>query len=99
MSKEKAIDPRVGRLDPPRLVKLGGDGRLGVTVSHLELGNLIGELCRMFELNGDVEQREALKRTIKEVSRRWLDGIYEEAGYSNWKDTTPVHPILNGQPK
>lgn len=86
------------RLDPPRLVKLGGDGRIAVTVSHLELGNLIGELMRMCELNGDIEQREALKRTIKEISRGWLDGIYEEAGYSNYKEIEPKNPIINGTP-
>lgn len=87
-----------GRLDPPRLVKRGG-GTISVTVSHLELGNLVGELMQMCELNGDVEQRDALKRTIKQISRNWLDDIYEEAGYSNYKDIQPKYSVLDGSPK
>lgn len=91
-------EAQTGRLDPPRLVKLHGD-TIAVTVSHLELGNLVGELMQMCELNGDIEQREALKRTIKNTSRNWLDRIYEEAGYSNYKDLQPAHPIIDGRPQ
>ena len=93
MSEVKEIES-VGRLDAPRLVALGGDGRIAVTVSHLELGNLIGGLMGMCDLNGDVEQREAQKRTIKMKCREWLDSIYEEAGYKHSGGSK--HPILAG---
>lgn len=67
------------RQDGPVLIQTGGP--IQVTVSHLDLGNLIGRLMQMADLMGDTAQREAVKRTIKRESRDWLNGIYEEAGY------------------
>lgn len=67
-----------------------------VLVSHQELDDLIGQLMHMFELNGDVEQRNALKRETKWKCRDWLDDLYEESGY--FRDHTvakdaPIHTL------
>jgi len=60
------------------------DGGYFVPVSHLELDSLIGRLCQLFELNGDVEQRNALKSETKQRCRDWLDAQYIESGYDKW---------------
>lgn len=62
------------------LIELGG---YYVMVSHTELDDLIGRTMQMFELNGDVEQRNALKQTFKWQARQWLDSLYHESGYRN----------------
>lgn len=99
MSKDQGLSDLVvfygGRLDPPRLVKLGGDGRIAVTVSHIELGNLVGRLMQMCDLIGDVEQRNALKSTIKQISREWLDENYRIAGYDK-HEVNSVVEVLDG---
>ena len=53
-------------------------------ISFKELDTLTGRLMQMCELNGDVEQREALKRTIKQITKDWLHDQYREAGYDRW---------------
>lgn len=55
-----------------------------VTVSHKELDGLVGRLMQMCDLIGDREQRNALKSTIKQISREWLDNLYEESGYDRF---------------
>lgn len=55
-----------------------------VLVSHTQLDNLVGRLMQMCELTGDTEQRTALKNEIKNRSRKWLDDLYEDAGYQKW---------------
>lgn len=57
------------------------NGAYYVLVSHQELNGLIGKLMHMFELNGDVEQRNALKQETKWRCREWLDDIYTDSGY------------------
>jgi len=57
------------------------DDGLFVMVSHQELDDLIGRTMQMFELNGDVEQRNALKQEFKWRARAWLDEIYNSSGY------------------
>lgn len=59
-----------------------------VLVSHHELDNLVGRLMQMCDLIGDIEQRTALKGTIKQINRDWLDDLYEQSGYDRW--TGPV---------
>lgn len=65
-----------------------------VLVSHKELDDLIGKLMHMFELNGDVEQRNALKQETKWRCRDWLDDLYQESGYDKWQgvqeDANPI---------
>ena len=56
-----------------------------VFVSHAELDTLVGRLMQMCDLIGDVDQRDALKRTIKQISRDWLDDLYEESGYGKFE--------------
>ena len=54
-----------------------------VPVNHNDLGNLIGRLMQMFELNGDMEQRNAQKTMGKHICREWLDAIYaDKCAYS-----------------
>ena len=55
-----------------------------VLVSHKELDSLIGQLMQMCDLTGDQEQRKALKDTIKQINRDWLDNLYEASGYDRW---------------
>lgn len=55
-----------------------------VLISHHELDDLIGRLMQMLELNGDVEQRNALKQETKWRCRSWLDTRYEQGGYVNY---------------
>ena len=68
------------RLDAPMLVETPAK-IMKVAVDHKDLSNLIGELCGAFDLVSDKEQRTAIKRTIKGISRGWLNEIYAEAGY------------------
>lgn len=65
------------------------DGSLYVPVSHKQLDDLIGRLMQMCDLTGDLEQRKALKDTIKNISRRWLDSLYEDGGYHNYEIIDP----------
>lgn len=71
-----------------------GETYYAVLVSHQNLDNLIGRLMQMCDLTGDIEQRKALKDTIKQLSRDWLDGIYESSGYDKYtgikEDVTPI---------
>ena len=59
-----------------------------VLVSHSELDSLVGRYMQMCDLIGDVEQRKALKDTIKRISRDWLDDLYEESGYDKFTGIT-----------
>ena len=54
-------------------------------ISHKELDSLIGQLMQMCDLTGDIEQRKALKDTMKRICRRWLDNIYAASGYDKFK--------------
>jgi hypothetical protein len=60
-----------------------GNGIL-VPISHWELDTLVGRLMQMCDLIGDVEQRSALKSTIKQITREWLDNEYDNRGYDKW---------------
>ena len=55
-----------------------------VLVSHSELDTLVGRLMQMCDLTGDMEQRKALKSTIKTITREWLDELYQESGCDKW---------------
>lgn len=55
-----------------------------VLVSHAELDGLVGRLMQMCDLTGDAKQRKALKDTIKQISRDWLDDLYIDSGYNKW---------------
>lgn len=57
-----------------------------VMVSHRELDDLVGRMMMVFELNGDVEQRNALKQEFKWRARNWLDDIYKMSGYDSLAD-------------
>lgn len=65
-----------------------------VYIHHGDLDHLIGRLMQMCDLIGDVEQRSALKSTIKQINREWLDSLYEESGYGRFdglkKNVEPV---------
>lgn len=56
-----------------------------VPISHQEVDTLIGRLMQMCDLIGDVEQRKALKDTIKRITRDWLDDEYANRGYDKWE--------------
>lgn len=67
-----------------------------VMVSHRELDDLIGRMMMMFELNGDVEQRNALKQEFKWRARAWLDDIYKMSGYESIVDyLSPEARVIN----
>jgi len=67
-----------------------------VMVSHRELDDLIGRMMMMFELNGDVEQRNALKQEFKWRARAWLDDIYKMSGYESIvDDVSPEARVIN----
>lgn len=57
---------------------------LAVPISHQQVNSLIGQLMQMCDLIGDVEQRKALKDTIKRITRDWLDAEYTDAGYDRF---------------
>ena len=79
-------------LDVPRsprkivLTSQHGEDHKGyyVLVSHTELDSLVGRLMQMCDLTGDMEQRKALKDTIKRTGRDWLDDLYRDSGYDKW---------------
>lgn len=75
----KAIDIAVRSYRP--LIKEKQNGGYYVLISHAQLDDLIGRLMQMFELNGDAEQRNALKQETKWRCREWLDANYENSGY------------------
>ena len=55
---------------------------MAVPIHHQDLDSLIGQLMQMFELNGDVEQRNAQKSAAKQICRDWLDNSYlDKCGY------------------
>jgi len=56
-----------------------------VPVSHKEVDSLVGRLMQMCDLIGDVEQRKALKDTIKRITRDWIDDEYSSRGYDKWE--------------
>lgn len=63
-------------------------------ISHKELDSLVGRLMQLFDLNGDAEQRNALKSETKQRCREWLDDQYEEAGYRKFEGlSVGVKPI------
>lgn len=76
MSKVKSAD------DERSYKPLVSNGGYYVLVSHNEIDDLIGRMMQLFELNGDVEQRNALKQETKWRCREWLDALYEDSGYS-----------------
>lgn len=63
-------------------------------VSHSEIDGLIGRLMQMCDLIGDVEQRKALKDTIKKLTRDWLDDLYTDSGYDKWDGPRPEALII-----
>lgn len=67
-----------------------------VLTSHEELDSLVGRLMQMCDLIGDVEQRKALKDTIKQISREWLDNLYEESGYDKWTGVKENAKVIEG---
>lgn len=67
-------------IELPRKPLIEDDGYF-VLVSHRELDSLIGRMMQVFELNGDVEQRNALKQETKWRCREWLDELYRDSGY------------------
>lgn len=69
-------------------------GAVYVPVSHEEIGNLIGRLMQMCDLLGDVEQRRALKSTIKQITREWLDSEYDLLGYDKWAGIREGVPVV-----
>lgn len=79
------------------LVQLDDDGTpsfLAVPIHHGNLDNLIGRLMQMCDLIGDVSQRKALKDTIKQITRDWLDDEYTEAGYDKYDGIKPgIKPV------
>lgn len=81
MSEEtvKASEPDLGFR-----VLIENDGYY-VLVSHKELDDLIGRTMQMFELNGDIEQRNALKQEFKWRARAWLDNLYADSGYRDFQ--------------
>ena len=69
-----------------------------VPVSHTELDNLVGRLMQMCDLTGDQEQRAALKSTIKQISRDWLDDEYSMNGYDKWQGAREGAIIVTVKP-
>lgn len=59
-----------------------------VLVSHQEFDSLVGRYMQMCDLIGDIEQRKALKDTIKRIGRDWLDDLYQESGYDKFTGLT-----------
>lgn len=75
----KQITPKYKK--PGWFIAKQGDA-VFVPVNHDELDNLIGRLMQICDLTGDVEQRKALKDTIKQTTRRWLDNAFMDRGYT-----------------
>ena len=82
----KKLDPakRLIAMKPAHRVLVDADGAYYVPISHQELDNLVGRLMQMCDLTGDQEQRVALKSTIKQITRDWLDDEYKMNGYDKW---------------
>jgi len=57
---------------------------LSIPISHKQLDTLVGRLMQMCDLIGDTQQRKALKDTIKQNCRDWLDDEYTDAGYDRF---------------
>lgn len=70
------------------------NGAYYVLVSHEQLNDLIAKLMFLFELNGDVDQRNALKQETKWRCRDWLDALYRESGYEN-HNLVPGAQVIN----
>jgi len=67
-----------------------------VLVNFETINPLIGRLMEMCELNGDVEQRNALKRQIKQIVNDWLRNEYSAAGsgvYGRLEDDVEIFEI------
>lgn len=64
-----------------------------VLVSHAELDNLIANLMHLAELDSDKEHREALKGELKVRSRKWLDELYSDSGYTNYRLHEGIKPF------
>jgi len=73
------------KVDKPKHRVLIDAGGYYVPISHSELDNLVGRLMQICDLTGDKEQRDALKSTIKQAARNWLDDEYDMNGYEKWK--------------
>lgn len=68
----------------------GGHHVDAVPIHHGNLDTLVGRLMQMFDLNGDVQQREAQKSSAKMICRDWLDDTYKEVcGYDKWYGEIP----------
>ena len=53
-----------------------------VPIHHGDVDSLIARMMQHFELNGDVEQRNALKNVTKATIRQWLNDVYlNKCGY------------------
>lgn len=65
-----------------------------VLVSHQELDSLIAKLMHLAELDSDKEHRDALKGELKVISRQWLDELYEDSGYRNYRVKHNVESIV-----
>ena len=81
MSKKEVVADKVAYKSRAVVSK---DGAVYCLVSFEELDHLTGRLMQMCELNGDAEQREALKRTIKQITKDWLNNQYRDGGYDDW---------------
>lgn len=66
-----------------------------VLVSHQDLDSQIGRLMQMCDLIGDTQQRAALKSTIKNICREWLDNMYSESGYDRWTGLQSDADVIN----
>jgi len=65
-----------------------------VYIHHGHLDHLVGRMMQMCDLIGDVNQRDALKDTLKRISRDWLDDMFEESGYQKYEGlVTGVQPV------
>lgn len=58
---------------------------MSVPINHQDMDYLIGRLMQMCDLIGDAEQRKALKDTIKQHCRNWLDEEYANHGYDKYE--------------
>jgi len=66
-----------------------GDFVTSVAINHEHMDSLIGRLMQMCDLTGDLEQRKALKDTIKQICREWLNSEYEICRYDRWAGAAP----------
>ena len=68
---------------------------VSVLVTHSELDTLVGRLMQMCDLIGDIEQRKALKDTIKQISRDWLDDLYDQSGYDKYTGLKEMARVIS----